>query len=106
MEQLADNGEVYAKSALINGCMLIIDSINMLYSSWGEKGVTEYSLAANAPAAFRSEDCCLLLFYAVTRSIKFQSIPIPDGFPAPQKAHNSWHNIGQSRICRALEGFE
>lgn len=40
-------------------------------------------------AAFRNEDSCLLLFYAVTRSIKFQSIPIPEGFSAPQKAHNS-----------------
>jgi putative transposase len=40
-------------------------------------------------AAFRNEDSCLLLFYAVTRSIKFQSIPIPEGFSAPGKAHNS-----------------
>ena len=40
-------------------------------------------------AAFRNEDSCLLLFYAVTRSIKFQSIPIPEGFSDPQKAHNS-----------------
>ncbi len=40
-------------------------------------------------AAFRNEDSCLLLFYAVTRSIKFQSIPMPEGFPAPYKAHNS-----------------
>jgi putative transposase len=40
-------------------------------------------------AAFRNEDSCLLLFYAVTRSIKFQSIPIPEGFSASGKAHNS-----------------
>lgn len=40
-------------------------------------------------AAFRNENSCLLLFYAVTRSIKFQPIPMPDGFPTPEKAHNS-----------------
>ena len=40
-------------------------------------------------AAFRNENSCLLLFYAVTRSIKFQPIPIPEGFPIPEKAHNS-----------------
>ena len=40
-------------------------------------------------AAFRNENSCLLLFYAVTRSIKFQPIPMPEGFPAPPKAHNS-----------------
>ncbi len=40
-------------------------------------------------AAFRNEGSCLLMFYAVTRSIKFRRIRMPDGFPASQKAHNS-----------------
>jgi transposase-like protein len=40
-------------------------------------------------AAFRNEDSCLLLFYAVTRTIKFRRIRMPDGFPAPQKAHKN-----------------
>ncbi len=40
-------------------------------------------------AAFRNENSCLLMFYAVTRSIKFRRIRMPDGFPAPEKAHNN-----------------
>jgi len=40
-------------------------------------------------AAFRNENSCLLLFYAVTRTLKFRRIRMPDGFPAPQKAHKN-----------------
>ena len=39
-------------------------------------------------AAFRNESSCLLLFFAVTRSIKFRRVRMPEGFPAPEKAHN------------------
>jgi phosphatidylserine/phosphatidylglycerophosphate/cardiolipin synthase-like enzyme len=45
------NGKVHAKSTLIDGRMLIIGSQNMHYSSWGESGLTEYSLVTNAPEA-------------------------------------------------------
>lgn len=40
-------------------------------------------------SAFRNESSCLLLFYAVTRTIKFRRLRMPDGFPAPQKAHKN-----------------
>jgi phosphatidylserine/phosphatidylglycerophosphate/cardiolipin synthase-like enzyme len=42
------NGKVHAKSTLLDGRMLIIGSMNMHYSSWGEKGLTEYSLATDS----------------------------------------------------------
>ncbi len=45
------NGKLHAKSTLIDARMLIIGSMNMHYSSWGEKGLTEYALATNAPEA-------------------------------------------------------
>jgi phosphatidylserine/phosphatidylglycerophosphate/cardiolipin synthase-like enzyme len=45
------NGKVHAKSTLIDGRMLIIGSQNMHYSSWGESGLTEYSLVTNATDA-------------------------------------------------------
>ena len=45
------NGKLHAKSTLIDGRMLIIGSMNMHYSSWGEKGLTEYALATNSPEA-------------------------------------------------------
>jgi phosphatidylserine/phosphatidylglycerophosphate/cardiolipin synthase-like enzyme len=45
------NGKVHAKSTLIDNRMLIIGSQNMHYSSWGESGLTEYSLVTNAPEA-------------------------------------------------------
>lgn len=40
-------------------------------------------------AAFRNENSCLLLFYAVTRTLKFRRIRMPDGFPTPVKAHKT-----------------
>ena len=45
------DGKLHAKSTLIDGRLLIIGSMNMHYSSWGEKGLTEYALATNAPEA-------------------------------------------------------
>jgi len=45
------NGKLHAKSTLIDESMLIIGSMNMHYSSWGEKGLTEYALVTNAPEA-------------------------------------------------------
>ena len=45
------DGKMHAKSTLIDGRMLIIGSMNMHYSSWGEKGLTEYALATNASEA-------------------------------------------------------
>jgi phosphatidylserine/phosphatidylglycerophosphate/cardiolipin synthase-like enzyme len=47
------NGKVHAKSTLIDGHMLIIGSQNMHYSSWGDSGLTEYSLVTDAPEAIR-----------------------------------------------------
>jgi putative transposase len=42
-------------------------------------------------AAFRNEDSCLLLFYAVVRSLKFRRISIPDKVTTDplQLLHNS-----------------
>jgi transposase-like protein len=41
-------------------------------------------------AAFRNEDGCLLLFYAVIRSLKLRRITIPEKFTEPlQFLHNS-----------------
>jgi putative transposase len=34
-------------------------------------------------AAFRDEDSCLLLFYAVTRSLKLRRISVPDKVAQP-----------------------
>ena len=45
------DGKVHAKSTLIDDRILIIGSQNMHYSSWGESGLTEYSLITNAPEA-------------------------------------------------------
>ena len=45
------NGKVHAKSTLIDGRMLIIGSMNMHYSSWGENGLAEYALLTNNPEA-------------------------------------------------------
>jgi hypothetical protein len=41
-------------------------------------------------AAFRNEDSCLLLFYAVVRSLKLRNIAVP-ATPAnpPELLHNS-----------------
>jgi phosphatidylserine/phosphatidylglycerophosphate/cardiolipin synthase-like enzyme len=45
------NGKVHAKSMLLDGELLIIGSQNMHYSSWGERGLNEYSLATDDPQA-------------------------------------------------------
>lgn len=42
------NGKLHAKSTLIDSSMLIIGSQNMHYSSWGESGLTEYSLVTDS----------------------------------------------------------
>ncbi len=45
------DGKLHAKSTLIDESMLIIGSMNMHYSSWGENGLAEYALVTNNPAA-------------------------------------------------------
>ncbi|GAB4577999.1 MAG: IS256-like element ISRm5 family transposase [Anaerolineales bacterium] len=40
-------------------------------------------------AAFRNENTCLLMFYAVTRSLKLRKIAIPNKETKPQLLHNS-----------------
>jgi phosphatidylserine/phosphatidylglycerophosphate/cardiolipin synthase-like enzyme len=45
------NGRLHAKSVLIDDELVIIGSHNFHYSSWGEGGLTEYSLATDSPAA-------------------------------------------------------
>jgi len=44
-------GKIHAKSLLIDDQLLFIGSQNMHYSSWGEGGLNEYSLATNSPQA-------------------------------------------------------
>jgi phosphatidylserine/phosphatidylglycerophosphate/cardiolipin synthase-like enzyme len=45
------NGKIHAKSLLIDGELLFIGSQNMHYSSWGERGLNEFSLATDSPQA-------------------------------------------------------
>jgi len=45
------DGETHIKSALIDDEFLIIGSQNYHYSAWGDRGLTEYNLALDAPAA-------------------------------------------------------
>ena len=45
------NGKVHAKSLLIDNELLFIGSQNMHYSSWGEGGLNEYSIATDDPQA-------------------------------------------------------
>ena len=45
------NGKIHAKAALIDDQLLIIGSQNMHYSSWGEGGLTEYSVTTNDSGA-------------------------------------------------------
>jgi len=45
------SGKIHAKSLLIDDQLLFIGSQNMHYSSWGEGGLNEYSLATDSPQA-------------------------------------------------------
>lgn len=45
------NGRVHAKTALIDQELLIVGSQNFHYSSWGERGLNEYSVATDDPEA-------------------------------------------------------
>jgi phosphatidylserine/phosphatidylglycerophosphate/cardiolipin synthase-like enzyme len=45
------NGKIHAKGTLIDDSLLIVGSLNMHYSSWGEGGLTEYDVATNDPLA-------------------------------------------------------
>ena len=45
------DGKIHAKGSLIDDQLLIIGSQNMHYSSWGESGLTEYSIATSNPEA-------------------------------------------------------
>jgi phosphatidylserine/phosphatidylglycerophosphate/cardiolipin synthase-like enzyme len=45
------SGKIHAKSILIDGQLLFVGSQNMHYSSWGEGGLNEYSLATDSPLA-------------------------------------------------------
>ncbi len=45
------NGKIHAKSLLIDDQLLFIGSQNMHYSSWGEGGLNEFSLATDSPQA-------------------------------------------------------
>jgi hypothetical protein len=45
------NGKLHAKSTLIDEKLLIIGSMNMHYSSWGESGLSEYALTTDDPDA-------------------------------------------------------
>jgi len=45
------NGRVHAKTALIDQELLVVGSQNFHYSSWGERGLNEYSVATDDPEA-------------------------------------------------------
>ena len=46
------NGElVHSKTALIDEELLIVGSQNYHYSAWGDRGLTEFNLATDDPAA-------------------------------------------------------
>ena len=46
------NGRVNAKTALIDQELLVVGRQNFHYSSWGERGLNEYSVATNDPEVF------------------------------------------------------
>lgn len=45
------NGRVHAKTALIDQELLVVGSQNFHYSSWGERGLNEFSVATDDPEA-------------------------------------------------------
>ncbi len=62
-----------------------IRTTNIIERLFGEVKRRSHKMAA----AFRNENSCLLMFYAVTRSLKLRKITIPDKENQPQLLHNS-----------------
>jgi putative transposase len=63
-----------------------IRTSNVIERLYGEVKKRSHKMAA----AFRNEDSCLLLFYAVVRSLKLRRISLPDRVTGPlQLLHNS-----------------
>jgi transposase-like protein len=63
-----------------------IRTTNIIERLFGEVKKRTHKMAA----AFRNEDSCLLMFYAIVRSLKFRKISIPASQPAtPANLHNS-----------------
>ena len=64
-----------------------IRTTNIIERLFGEVKKRSHKMAA----AFRNEESCLLMFYAVIRSLKFQNLrmPAPAQEPAPALLHNS-----------------
>jgi putative transposase len=64
-----------------------IRTTNIIERMFGEVKKRSHKMAA----AFRNEESCLLMFYAVIRSLKFQNLrmPAPAQEPAPALLHNS-----------------
>jgi transposase-like protein len=61
-------------------------SSNIIERLFGEVKKRSHKMAA----AFRNEDSCLLMFYAVIRSLKLRRISVPAKDPGTlQKVHNS-----------------
>lgn len=58
---------------------------NVIERLFGEVKRRSHKMAT----AFRNEESCLLMFYAVIRSLKFRRIPIPAQDTNPQLLHNS-----------------
>lgn len=59
---------------------------NIIERLFGEVKKRTHKMAA----AFRNEDSCLLMFYAIVRTLKFRKISIPASQPAaPANLHNS-----------------
>jgi phosphatidylserine/phosphatidylglycerophosphate/cardiolipin synthase-like enzyme len=47
------SGKIHAKSVLFDDQFLIIGSQNMHYSSWGERGLNEFSVSTDDPGSYR-----------------------------------------------------
>jgi putative transposase len=62
-----------------------IRTTNIIERIFGEVKKRSHKMAA----AFRNEDSCLLMFYAVIRSLKFRRISIPAKETGPEILHNS-----------------
>lgn len=60
-----------------------IRTTNVIERLFGEVKKRSHKMAA----PFRNEDSCLLLFYAVIRSLKFKRLSMPAEKPAPELSH-------------------
>lgn len=70
---------------------------NVIERLFGEVKRRSHKMAAS----FRNEGSCVLLFYAVIRSLKFNKLTMPAASkeqPGSEIFYNSWHTAGNHRV--------